>query len=474
MSEFRTEMNIPVTRDTRTFEQRRKDMLTNLERRTSSRRTEQTNISRSGISDTSGPTMPSDNIYNRSLTGHGDDWDHEVDRWISESRQRWNEEMRRMRKDMFALEPVDDFDMDPWKNIGDRRPFEPIGDHSSMIAKMEREMQSLRDEMSSMSTFGSSTRMPTLGGSSSVKSSTSRITTSSTKTTSGDPLGTKTKSNVQESIQQSRTVNGVTTGTSSHSSMSTTSTGKGVVTAITDDKSCPGALLPPGSKPESGNFFNNSYELDEDGQVHFMARFDAKDFDPEDIDVTTLENKLTVSAKKHIKTGETETQKEFCRTIELPRTIDHERFRCNLTEDGVLILDAPVKAADYESITFDKGQYLGIRPKSEMQLKTSTASSRTASLVPIGASEPTILKDGANGRKLRLEVPVDSGYRAEDLCVRMEANSLIVSGKQMSDGSTNRQFTRTYDIPEAVDPFTVTAQLIGNTLVIEAPLLCTV
>lgn len=309
---------------------------------------------------------------------------------------------------------------------------------------------------------------------SSVQTSSSRITTSSTTMSSGDPRNAKTESNVKESVQQSRTINGVTTGTSSHSAMSSKSTGAdaGRLTGTPT----PGALIPQ-TNTGSGmmGFLKDAYELDEDGKVHFKVRFDAKDFDPEDIDVTTVENRLTVHAKKNIKSGSSETSKEFCRTIDLPRTIDHEHFRCNLTDDGVLILDAPVKTPDYESITFDNNHHLSIRPKSENQLKSSSSTTRSTTLSAIGVSGPTILKDGTHGRKLHLEVQVDPGYNADDLCVRTDANSIIVSGKQgSSSGSSLREFTRTYEIPETVDPFTVTAQLIGSTLVIEAPLLCTV
>lgn len=97
-----------------------------------------------------------------------------------------------------------------------------------------------------------------------------------------------------------------------------------------------------------------------------------------------------------------------------------------------------------------------------------------------GISGPTVLKDAGNGRKLHLEVPVDPVYKAEDLCVRMDENRIIVSGKQEAgndktggSGST-REFTKSYEVPETVDPFSVTALLSGTTLIIEAPLLHTV
>ncbi|THD27075.1 Major egg antigen [Fasciola hepatica] len=481
MSNYRTEMNIPVTRDARTFEQRRRDMLSNLERRTTTSTSSMSQkhvisgtdpmITRAG-SDTTASSLTTDTgiggSHHSLIRGH-DNWDSEVDRWITETRSRWNEDMRRMRQDMFALEPVDDFGMDRWGPMGSIYPFDRPTEPSSMMAKMEREMQSLRQKMDSMSPISGTTRI--MGPSAStIKSSTSRITTSSSTTSSGDPRNMVTKSNVEESVQHSRTVNGVTTGTSSHSAVSSTSHGSDQSQLTLSG--APGAVLP--QSPVSGgmNFLKDAYELDEDGQVHFKVRFDAKDFAPEDIDVTTVENRLTVHAKKNIQSGSSTTSKEFCRTIDLPRSIDHEKFRCNLTEDGVLILDAPVKEQNHKHITFGDDRQLGIKPRSEAQESTRT--------VPLGISGPTVLKDGGNGRKLHLEVPVDPAYKAEDLCVRMDENRIIVSGKQeigkeRGDGSgPTREFTRSYEVPETVDPFSVTALLSGTTLIIEAPLLHTV
>lgn len=102
-----------------------------------------------------------------------------------------------------------------------------------------------------------------------------------------------------------------------------------------------------------------------------------------------------------------------------------------------------------------------------------------------GQSGPVILNDGAGGRKIHLEVPVESGFSADDLCVRMEANQICISGKKerctdkSTSGSSSKssefsEFSRTFEVPETIDPFTVSAVLKDNTLVIEAPLLCTV
>ncbi|RTG80676.1 uncharacterized protein DC041_0010106, partial [Schistosoma bovis] len=50
--------------------------------------------------------------------------------------------------------------------------------------------------------------------------------------------------------------------------------------------------------------------------VHFKVRFDAKDFLPEDIEVTTVDNHLRVHAKKSIKSGNSTTVREFHRSVD--------------------------------------------------------------------------------------------------------------------------------------------------------------
>ncbi|VDP80503.1 unnamed protein product [Schistosoma mattheei] len=99
MDSYRTEINIPISRDKRTFEQRRKDMLSNLERSYSKH--SRTDIHKNSSSESSIPLTES------TISGsnrHISDWDDEVNRWISETRSKWSEDMKRMRQSMFALE----------------------------------------------------------------------------------------------------------------------------------------------------------------------------------------------------------------------------------------------------------------------------------------------------------------------------------------------------------------------------------
>ncbi|VEL41324.1 unnamed protein product [Protopolystoma xenopodis] len=91
-SSYHSELNIPVKKDPRTFEQQRDDMFSKLERSYSS-------SSKSTVTEGSKPTG-----LIKSSAGDAEDWDSEVSRWISESRKRWGRDLSRMRQDMFALE----------------------------------------------------------------------------------------------------------------------------------------------------------------------------------------------------------------------------------------------------------------------------------------------------------------------------------------------------------------------------------
>ncbi|RTG81976.1 uncharacterized protein DC041_0011288, partial [Schistosoma bovis] len=55
----------------------------------------------------------------------------------------------------------------------------------------------------------------------------------------------------------------------------------------------------PGSVSD---FLKDAYEIGEDGKVHFKVRFDAQGFAPQDINVTSSENRVTVHAKKETTT----------------------------------------------------------------------------------------------------------------------------------------------------------------------------
>ncbi|CAH8465224.1 unnamed protein product [Heterobilharzia americana] len=343
-------VDIPVHKESRTFEQHRREMLTGLQHRHKGGKRPKLGISL-----------------------HHDRWSDVVDNWVDSSWRSWDDEIRRLKCGMFALLPLDTF------GLKDAFP-----DPFDLMNQMELEVEEIRNRIGM-------NKAPVTG-------------------------------------------------------------------SLTD-------------------FLKDAYEVGEDAKLHFKVRFDAKGFEPENIKVNSTENRVTVYAKKVSESGSSKSSREFCRMIELPRTIDPSHMRCRLTDDGVLMLEAPVKSPDYESITFTDNRQLGIHPKSTDQVQ-SVPSSKT--LAVKGVFGPMIWEDEANGKYLHVEVPVDSVYKPEDLCVNVDSNRVVVSGRtyEADDDCSNKkrnrsshaEFTHSYEIPETIDPLSVSAQLLGNRLVLEAPL----
>ncbi|VDP89338.1 unnamed protein product [Echinostoma caproni] len=147
-------------------------------------------------------------------------------------------------------------------------------------------------------------------------------------------------------------------------------------------------------------------------------------------------------------------------------------------KDGVLVLDAPVREADYQSITFNKGRQLAIKPKpSEANVKTVAPYTARSSVLHV-QNKPglTVQNESGGFRKIHVEVPVEPGFTADHVRVRVENNELVITGRQevfesATKGTYTKEFRRSYPLPEAVDPISIRSELIERTLVVEAPLL---
>ncbi|CAH8477709.1 unnamed protein product [Schistosoma margrebowiei] len=140
-------------------------------------------------------------------------------------------------------------------------------------------------------------------------------------------------------------------------------------------------------------------------------------------------------------------------------------------KDGVLILEAPVKPNNHKSVTFNNERQIAIRPTHTGNVTPSK------DLVVKGTNGLTIIDEGFKGKRLHIEIPIDPMYKSEDLCVHVDSNRVVVSGRcSKSDSRWTKntpcaEFSHSYDIPHRVDPLSVTSQMVGNTLVVEAPLL---
>ncbi|THD25490.1 Major egg antigen [Fasciola hepatica] len=358
MSDTKAGVIVPINRDSRTLEQRRRDFVTNLQRDY-------------GDPDRWALTTPS--VFNR-------DWFQEVNNWIANAHRQFNEDISRMHHDLFSLVPS--YDWDPFRSDG-------FGHAQSVLARMDREMQMLRDQMFS---------------------------------------------NLHD------------------------------LTSRTD------GLL---------DFLNNAYEPGEDGRLHFKVRFDLRGYSPENIKVTTGPRQLTVQAQRSEQTSNSSSRSMFCRSIYLPEAIEDDKLQCFLSDDGVLVVDAPVKEADYQSVTFNRGRQLAIKPKSaNNQANAALPSTERHSRSLRVQNKPglTVQNEAGGIRKIHVEVPMETGFTADQIRVRVEHKELVVTGRQevyegTTKGTYTKEFRRSYPLPEEVDPISIHSELQGGTLVIEAPLL---
>uniref|UniRef100_A0A2I9LNJ5 Alpha-crystallin B chain n=1 Tax=Centruroides hentzi TaxID=88313 RepID=A0A2I9LNJ5_9SCOR len=71
-------------------------------------------------------------------------------------------------------------------------------------------------------------------------------------------------------------------------------------------------------------------------------RFDVSEYQPEEIMVKTVDNRLQVQAKHEEKTDSKSVYREYNREFLLPKGTDPEQIKSALSKDGVLTIEAPL------------------------------------------------------------------------------------------------------------------------------------
>lgn len=79
----------------------------------------------------------------------------------------------------------------------------------------------------------------------------------------------------------------------------------------------------------------------EEGRV-LKLRFDVTQYEPDEIVVKTVDNRLTVHAKHEEKSENRSVYREYNREFHLPDGTDVEQIRSSLSNDGVLTVDCPL------------------------------------------------------------------------------------------------------------------------------------
>ena len=87
---------------------------------------------------------------------------------------------------------------------------------------------------------------------------------------------------------------------------------------------------------------DNPIITDKDGNRKYFLEFDVRQFKPDELNVRTENNVLSVHAVHEYKEGGKEEYREFARQYTLPADLKDENLESTLSPDGVLTITAPL------------------------------------------------------------------------------------------------------------------------------------
>ncbi|XP_064597578.1 protein lethal(2)essential for life-like [Liolophura sinensis] len=88
---------------------------------------------------------------------------------------------------------------------------------------------------------------------------------------------------------------------------------------------------------------DNPIVTDKDGNKKFHLEFDLRQFKPEEINLSTANNVLTVEAKHEEKSDGRLSYREYRRQYTIPEGVNVETLKSKLGHNGVLSIEAPVQ-----------------------------------------------------------------------------------------------------------------------------------
>uniref|UniRef100_A0A8C8JX46 SHSP domain-containing protein n=1 Tax=Oncorhynchus tshawytscha TaxID=74940 RepID=A0A8C8JX46_ONCTS len=228
------------------------------------------------------------------------------------------------------------------------------------------------------------------------------------------------------------------------------------------------------------------YKHDKDGEG-FALTLDTKDFSPEELSVKQVGRKLKVSGKTEKKLDDGEGSysyrcQEFRQEFDLPEKVNPETVTCSLAHDGKLHIQAPKNTLSGEE---EVGRKLKVSGKTEKKLDDGEGSYsyrcqefRQEFDLPEKVNPETVTCSLAHDGKLHIQAPKNTLSGEEELSVKQVGRKLRVSGKtekKLDDGEGSysyrcQEFRQEFDLPEKVNPETVTCSLAHDgKLHIQAP-----
>ena len=197
----------------------------------------------------------------------------------------------------------------------------------------------------------------------------------------------------------------------------------------------------------------------------FQVEFDVQEFRPEELSIKTEGDVLVVLAKHETKTenGGSFVSKQFEQRFTLPSGVKPENITSSLAKDGTLTVSAPRELPKADLTPFKKrtsGDQLlsssGGGPVGHTGGGGGDVYGRDAANEDQGLPHPKVKYD-----EDKFQISLDcQHYRPEELDVKVEGNTIIITAKQEvkeSGGTRTRVFEQKFTLPSGVKAEKVTS-----------------
>merc|ERR1711892_1036123 len=195
-------------------------------------------------------------------------------------------------------------------------------------------------------------------------------------------------------------------------------------------------------------------------QDKFQVEFNVQDYTPEELSIKTEGDVLIVLAKHQTKAegGQSFVSKQFEQRFSLPSGVKIEKIASSLSKDGVLTVSAP-----RENLAISSYQKKGAIENKGGQVFSQSEETKQSEGLP----QPKVSYDDD---KFQISLDVTC-YSPEDLDVKVEGNSIIITAKQEiqeAGGTRTRVFEQKFSLPSGVK-----AELVKSSLTREGVLMIT-
>jgi len=170
---------------------------------------------------------------------------------------------------------------------------------------------------------------------------------------------------------------------------------------------------------------DTAYIEDRDGLPMLKAIFDVHHFKPDEVQLSVEDDQLTLIAQCLEDRDTAVFKKTMIRKIDLPKYVDHKLMHCDLSKDGILMIEMPFH----------------LPPQHR----------------PIGPSVVPIVNDADGRRTIRLAFMIGPDFTMDDIRVEIDGQMLFVSAAYDAEigvyGAqvTQRELKKQFRLPDCVE-----------------------